>query len=87
MWLLAPFRLVLRTAQRFQAEQCAQTAAALSFATLIGLVPMIAAAVVLISNLPLGMGLGAALEKFLLANLLPDKAGVIIAKGGNRRNW
>lgn len=80
MWLLAPFRLVLRTAQRFQAEQCAQTAAALSFATLIGLVPMIAAAVVLISSLPLGMGLGAALEKFLLANLLPDKAGVIIAK-------
>lgn len=80
MWLLAPFRLVLRTARRFQAEQCAQTAAALSFATLIGLVPMIAAAVVLISNLPLGMGLGTALEKFLLANLLPDKAGAIIAK-------
>lgn len=80
MWLLAPFRLIVRTARRFHGEQCAQTAAALSFATLIGLVPMIAAAFVLISLFPLGAGLGAALEKFLLANLLPDKAGVIIAK-------
>lgn len=55
-------------------------AAALSFATLLGLVPMIAAAFALISNLPMGAGMGVALEKFLLANLLPDKAGVIIVK-------
>ena len=80
MWLLAPFRLMGRTARRFHHEHCAQTAAALSFATLIGLVPMIAAAFALISLLPAGVGLGSALEKFLLGNLLPDKAGVIIAK-------
>ena len=80
MWLLAPFRLVVRTTRRFHGEHCAQTAAALSFATLIGLVPMIAAAVALISLFPVGVGLGAALQKFLLANLLPDKAGVIIVK-------
>jgi membrane protein len=80
MWLLAPFRLILRTARRFHGEHCVQTAAALSFATLIGLVPMIAAAFALISFLPVGVGLGSALEKFLLANLLPEKAGVIIAK-------
>ncbi len=80
MWLFAPFRLILRCTRRFLGEQCAQIAAALSFATLIGLVPMIAVAVALISNLPLGAGLGATLEKFLLANLLPDKAGAIIAK-------
>ena len=80
MWLLAPFRLVVRTARRFHGEHCAQTAAALSFATLIGLVPMIATAFALISLLPIGAGLGAALQKFLLANLLPDKAGIIIAK-------
>ncbi len=80
MWLLAPFRLVARTVRRFHAERCVQTAAALSFATLLGLVPMIAVAVALISLLPAGVGLGAALEKFLLANLLPDKAGAIIAK-------
>lgn len=80
MWLLAPFRLVVRTARRFHDEHCVQTAAALSFATLIGLVPMIAGAFALISLLPVGAGLGLALEKFLLANLLPEKAGVIIAK-------
>jgi membrane protein len=80
MWLLAPFRLIVRTFRRFGDEHCAQTAAALSFATLIGLVPMIAAAFALISFFPVGVGLGSALEKFLLANLLPEKAGVIIAK-------
>lgn len=80
MWLLAPFGLFVRTARRFHGEHCAQTAAALSFATLIGLVPMIAAALVLISYFPVGAGLGSALEKFLLTNLLPEKAGAIIAK-------
>ena len=80
MWLLAPFRLILRTARRFHGEHCAQTAAALSFATLLGLVPMIAAAFALISFLPVGVGLGSVLQKFLLANLLPDTAGVIVAK-------
>jgi membrane protein len=80
MWLFAPFRLILRTARRFRDEHYVQTAAALSFTTLIGLVPMIAAAFALISFLPVGVGLGAALQKFLLANLLPDKAGIIIAK-------
>jgi len=80
MWLLAPFRLIVRTVRRFRSEHCIQTAAALSFATLIGLVPMIAAVFFLISYLPFGVGLGAALEKFLLANLLPEKAGTIIAR-------
>lgn len=80
MFLLAPFRLVARTVLRFHREQCAQTVAALSFATLIGLVPMIAAAFTLIPLLPAGLGLGSALEKFLLANLLPDRAGATIAK-------
>ncbi len=80
MWLLAPFRLIQRTASRFHGEHYVQTAAALSFATLIGLVPMIAAAFAVISFLPVGVGLGPALQKFLLANLLPDKAGIIVAK-------
>ena len=58
----------------------AQTVAALSFATLLGLVPMIAVGVGLMSHLPYSAGMSAALEKFLLANLLPEKAGVVIAK-------
>jgi membrane protein len=79
-WLLAPFRLVIRVVHRFRTERLAQTAAALSFATLLGLVPMIAVGIGLVSHLPFAEGMNAALEKFLLANLLPDKAGVVIAK-------
>lgn len=80
MVLLAPFRLIFRVARRFHEERCGQTAAALSFTTLLGLVPMIAVGAALISTLPFSVGLGAALEKFLLANLLPEKAGTLIAK-------
>lgn len=78
--LLTPFRLVGRVTKRFRTEKCGQTAAALAFTTVLGLVPMIAGAVALISFLPFGSGLGAAVQKFLLANLLPDKAGIVIAK-------
>lgn len=78
--LLTPFKLVARVAKRFRSERCGQTAAALAFTTVLGLVPMLAGAVALISILPFGSGLGTAVQKFLLANLLPDKAGIVIAK-------
>lgn len=78
--VLAPFRLVARVVRRFRTERCAQTAAALSFATLLGLVPMLAVGVVLIEFLPFGIKLSAALEQFLLSTLLPDKAGAVIAR-------
>ena len=80
MWLLSPFRLIYRTGNRFYTEQFVQTAAALSFTTLLALVPMVAVAFALISQFSFTSGLGAALEKFLLSNLLPDKAGELIAK-------
>ena len=54
--------------------------AALSFATLLGLVPMIAVAASILSHLLLADMLTAAINKFLMTNLLPDKAGGIIAK-------
>ena len=78
--LLTPFRLIARVLRRFHAERCAQTAASLSFATLLGLVPLIAVALALITRFPFAAGMSAALEKFLLANLLPERAGSIIAK-------
>lgn len=78
--LFAPVRLLVRVAQRFQRESYAQTAAALSFATLLGLVPMVAVAAALMSYFPFAAGMEAALEKFLLANFLPHKAGAVIAK-------
>lgn len=80
MLLLAPFRLVARVVRRFHVDHCTQAAASLSFSTLLGLVPLIAIALALITHSPFGADLGATLEKFLLANLLPDKAGAIIAK-------
>lgn len=74
--LTLPFRLI----RRFLSGQYPQTAAALSFATLLGLVPMIAVAASVLSHLPLADAIAAAIHKFLMTNLLPDKAGGIIAK-------
>lgn len=81
--LLAPFRLVASVARRFRVERYAETAAALSFATLLGLVPMLVVGAMLIEILPpslkLEIKLFAALENFLLSTLLPEKAGAVIA--------
>ena len=74
--MLLPYRVY----RRFVDERCAQTAAALSFSTLLSLVPMIAMAVAIIVRLPYAEGLTKSLEHFLLTNLLPDRAGVIIVK-------
>ena len=73
---MLPFRVF----RRFVDERCAQAAAALSFSTVLSLVPMIAIAVMIIAHLPFAEGLSKALEQFLLANLLPDRAGAVIVK-------
>lgn len=72
--------MVSRVVRRFQSERLTQTAAALSFATLLGFVPMIMVAASLIEHLPFASGIAGALERFLLANLLPEKAGAVITK-------
>jgi len=78
--LLVPFRLLIVVVRRFRDERCAQTAAALSFATLLGLVPMIVVGAALIEMLPFGIKLSTVLEQFLRATLLPEKAGDVIAR-------
>ena len=78
-WLLLPFRLSARVARRFLRERFAQTAAALSFATLLGLVPMVALAYVSISRLPFAAELHGAIEHFLMSTLLPERTGTTIA--------
>lgn len=70
---------VSRFATRFREERCLQAAASLAFTTLLALVPLVAVALVLISKFELFSGLGEALRAFLLANLLPDKAGRVVA--------
>ena len=77
---LTPFHLAASIVRRFLAERCIQTAAALSFTTLLGLVPMVVIGAALIETLPFGIKLTAALENFLTATLLPEKAGTVIAK-------
>ena len=72
--------LPVRVFKRFSAERCAQTAAALSFATLLSLVPMIAMAAAVLSHLPLADELGAAVHKFLLSYFLPEKAGGLVMR-------
>lgn len=68
-----------RCAARFREERCAQAAASLAFTTLLALVPLLTVALALISHFDLFSGLGTALRNFLLANLLPEKAGKVIA--------
>lgn len=68
-----------RCATRFREERCAQAAASLAFTTLLALVPLLTVALALISHSDLFSGLGTALRNFLLANLLPEKAGKVIA--------
>lgn len=70
---------VLRFIGRFREERCVQTAASLAFTTLLALVPLLFVALALISRFELLSGLGDALRGFLLANLLPEKAGKVIA--------
>ncbi len=78
--LLFPLQLFVRVARRFRIERCVQVAASLSFSTLIGLVPLIAMSLVVVMYMPFAADMVAAMEKFLLANLLPDKTGKVIAK-------
>ncbi|MCZ7655806.1 MAG: YihY family inner membrane protein, partial [Rhodocyclaceae bacterium] len=68
-----------RCLTRFREERCTQAAASLAFTTLLALVPLLTVALVLITHFDLFSGLGTALRNFLLANLLPEKAGKVIA--------
>lgn len=65
---------------RFVAVRCEQVAASLSVTTLLALVPLITVSLVLFSNFPVFNALGSVLRGFLLDNLLPQKAGDVIAK-------
>lgn len=67
-------------ADRFIAVRCEQVAASLTLTTLLALVPLLTVSLVLFSNFPVFDALGEALRGFLLDNLLPQKAGDVIAK-------
>lgn len=77
---LNPTRDFLRLlAERFVATRCPQVAGSLAFTTLLALVPLVTVVIALFSNFPAFAELGTSLKIFLLENLLPDRAGKIIA--------
>lgn len=80
MRLVGPLpEFLMRFVARFREERLSQAAASLAFTTLLGLVPLLAIALVVISHFEFFSPLGEALRGFLLANLLPEKAGKVIA--------
>lgn len=66
-------------AGRFVATRCPQVAGSLAFTTLLAIVPLVTVILVLFSNFPAFAQLGESLRGFLLDNLLPERAGQIIA--------
>jgi len=66
-------------AERFVATRCPQVAGSLAFTTLLAIVPLVTVMLALFSNFPAFARVGASLRAFLLENLLPDRAGQIIA--------
>ena len=71
---------VLLLSDRFRYVRAQQAAASLAFTTLLSLVPLIAVSVGVMAKIQAFDAIGGALKGFLLDNLLPDKAGAVIAK-------
>jgi membrane protein len=65
--------------ERFRVNRCSQVAGSLAFTTLLSLVPLVTLTIVVFGRLPVFAGLGEEMRLFLVQNLLPDKAGRIIA--------
>jgi membrane protein len=70
--------LIRLIAMRFVRDRCAQTAASLTFTTLLSLVPMITIALTVFSAFPVFEDFSAQIKTYLLNNLIPENAGIII---------
>jgi len=68
---------VTRVARRLSGVGLARTAAALSFTTLLGIVPLVSVAFAYVARYPLFEQWVASLESFLLAHLLPGTASTV----------
>lgn len=64
---------------RFATVRCALVAESLAFTTLLSLVPLLAVGLIVMRSMRVFDTLGNALRTFLLQNLLPDRAGKVIA--------
>jgi membrane protein len=65
---------------RFVRDRCAQAAASLTFTTLLSLVPLITIALTVFSAFPVFDEFSAQIKLFLMNNLMPENAGIIITQ-------
>ncbi|HUP95441.1 MAG TPA: YihY family inner membrane protein [Burkholderiales bacterium] len=64
-------------AVRFHEDRCMQIASSLTYTTLLSLVPIVTVALTVIAAFPVFGGVTAALQTFILANLVPESVDVI----------
>ncbi|MDR0702823.1 MAG: YihY family inner membrane protein [Azoarcus sp.] len=74
---LRDFIVIFR--ERFTATRCTRVAGSLAYTTMLALVPFVTVAITVFGSLSGMDAIGASLKVFLLDNLLPEKAGGIIA--------
>ena len=72
--------LVRLIATRFAKDHCAETAANLTFTTLLSIVPMITIALTVFSAFPVFEDFSAQIKNYLLSNLMPENATIIITQ-------
>jgi membrane protein len=72
-------RFLAHVFRRFNEDRCLQIASSLTFTTLLALVPLVAITLALMAAFPIFSGLGEHIHAFLLANMLPEKAGKVVA--------
>jgi membrane protein len=79
LWLRQSGRFVQAVTHRFDEDRCSRVAGALSYTTVLALVPLTAVAVVMVSVFPAFQPLIEAVQKFILSNFVPD-AGAAVSK-------
>ncbi|MFZ5522634.1 MAG: YihY family inner membrane protein [Pseudomonadota bacterium] len=78
---LKDLRTLIRfIAVRFGQDRCSQTAASLTFTTLLSLVPLMTIALTMFSAFPVFENFSAQFKAYLLDNLMPETAGVVITR-------
>jgi len=71
-------RFLAHVLKRFNEDRCLQIASSLTFTTLLALVPLVTLTLALMAAFPMFSGLGEHIHAFLLANMLPEKAGKVV---------
>ena len=71
--------LIRFVGERFAQDRCTQTAASLTFTTLLSLVPIFTIALTMLSAFPVFQDFSVHIKTYLLNNLMPETAGAVIA--------